>query len=423
MDRQIVKKKKPLYRMYAIVAVLLTSGFIAYKTYDSGGSKTHLRIGSDAINVNEVKLGEIQEYIPVSGTILAKNTVFLDLKAGGSVELIAVPSGKYVEKGDLILKLSNPVMQKENIDSESLLLQNLDMLRASEADIIDKNLKLKEDVAKVEFDLQIILNKYNRYKKLLQAQSDAITREEFESVENELQYMRKMKALLEERKRQEKQYYSQQLEQIASSVARVRASLEVLANISDSINVRAPIDGLLSSMSAEVGQHFDQGARIGQVDESGGLKIRADVDQYYVSRVSIGQTGTFFMDNKTYEVVIEKIFPEVKNNTFRVDMTLVGEVSENIKRGQTVQLKLALNSPVVAKVIPKGSFYNFTNGRWVYRITKDGSRAEKVVISTGIQNPLEIEIIEGLEVGDQVISSNYEAFNNVDELIFSSAIN
>lgn len=422
MDRPITKKKKQLRPMVYIV-LFLGVGVLAYSSIDINSSGDSLRVDADNIEVGEVELREIQEYIPVSATVLAKKSVFLDLKAGGTIEEVAVASGKAVEKGELIVRISNPVLQKENIDSETILLQNLDQLKASQYNIVNSSLKLKEEIAQVEYELKTVSNKFERYIKITKSNLKLVSQEEFENTQNEMIYLKQRRELLNNRQQQEDIINQQQLSQITTSIAKITESMDVLEEIKDSFKIRAPISGVLSAMDAEIGQHFDQGARIGQIDQLDSLKLRADIDQYYVSRVSVGQSGTFILNNKAYQVVVDKVFPEVKNSAFQVDMSFVEAVHDDVKRGQTVQLKLALNAPTVAKVITKGSFYNFTNGRWVYRISKDGSGAEKVFISTGKQNPSDVEVVQGLDIGDRVITSNYEGFSEVERLAFSSSIN
>jgi HlyD family secretion protein len=196
----------------------------------------------------------------------------------------------------------------------------------------------------------------------------------------------------------------------------VNRNLDVLARIAESLAVRAPVDGQLSSLSAEVGQSFQRGARIGQIDQLDSFKVQADVDQYYISKVALGQTGKFEMDGRRYRLQVSKVYPEVAKDVFQVDMLFVGDVPPGIRRGQRLQIDLSLSESRVTNIIEKGGFYRHSNGRWAYRVAEDGRSARRTNVVFGRENPQSVEVIDGLEVGDWVITSSYEGLNDVDEL-------
>ena len=235
-------------------------------------------------------------------------------------------------------------------------------------------------------------------------------------------YKKKQKELLEERIRQEERLSQIQLEQANQSIQRLNKSLDLLAKTVDSLSVRAPISGYLSSIDAEVGQNFGPGKRIGQIDLLDKLKLRAGIDQYYISKVTVGTKGKFTLEGKTYEVTIEKIYPEVKDDKITVDLAFMGDMPQGIKRGQTLTIELDFSESGKSLVAPKGGFYNLTNGRWVYLLSEDRLSAHRATIRTGRQNPREVEVLEGLREGDWIITSGYDSFNEVDTLVFPQAV-
>jgi HlyD family secretion protein len=264
-------------------------------------------------------------------------------------------------------------------------------------------------------------DKFRRYGALGE-KSGVLSEEELKTVRDELEYKRKKKELLEERIRQEDQLSQTQLEQTNKSVDRLNRSLDLLAKTVESMDVRAPISGYLSSIDADIGQNIGPGKRIGQIDLLDKLKLRAGIDQYYIAKVQVGTKGKFSLEGISYTVEVQKIYPEVKDDKFTVDLTFTGEIPGAIKRGQTLTVELDFSESGKSLVVSKGGFYNQTNGRWVYLLSEDRLSAIRTNIRTGRQNPRDIEVLEGLREGDWVISSGYDSFNEVDSLIFPQSV-
>ncbi|MEM1001180.1 MAG: efflux RND transporter periplasmic adaptor subunit, partial [Bacteroidota bacterium] len=212
----------------------------------------------------------------------------------------------------------------------------------------------------------------------------------------------------------------QELEQARNSYKRTESALELMRKKVEDLVVRAPIDGQLTSLDAEIGQSINKGTRLGQLDVLSGFKVKVDIDEYYISRIYPGQEGTFTYDGKTYKLIIKKVFSQVNNGRFQVDMVFEGEAPEGIRRGQNLQIRLALSAEKEALLIAKGGFYQKTGGNWIFKVSEDGSSAYKVDIRLGSQNTKYHEVIEGLNPGDKVITSSYDSFADIDELIIEN---
>lgn len=419
MDRPIPKKAWTTRRLVAVTA---GAAFVALIGYLLLGSRSQSRIEVDPsrISLSRVTTGDFQEYIPITGNVLPHTTVYLDLEEGGIVEQIHVRGGLWVEKGDLILTFSNAAAQKQNIDSEARLLDNLNQMRVSKFNLTQQNLLRQEQRLDLDYEIADLAKTFKRYEKLAARPNSQLPREEYEATRDRLAYLKQKRELLDERIRQESLLREEQEKQINDSIERVDRSLEILARIMDSLEVRAPISGHLSSMNAELGQNFQRGQRIGQIDQLDSFKVRANIDQYYISKVAVGQRGNFDFNGRRYELEISKIYPEVLDNSFQVDMEFVGETTKDIKRGQSLQIDLSLSETSRTPLLTKGGFYRFTNGRWVYKLAEDGMSATRVAIVPGRQNPQAFEVLDGLSEGDWVVTSGYDRFNKAERLIFTS---
>ena len=417
MDKPIEKKNWPPRRIAVVasagVSVLALGTFVIANT-----GKSRLSVQSERISVSQVKQGEFQEYVPINGTVQPNTTVFLDLEEGGIVEKIYVQGGSPIKKGELILSFSNSAAQKQNIEAETRLIDNLNQLRNSKITLTQSNLILKDQLLDLEYRISELERTFARYKELMKTPSSQLSKEQFEATRDQIAYLKNKRELLVERIKREAELQEQQSVQIDMSIRRVDRNLEILSRIIDSLEVRAPIDGHLSTLNAEIGQSFQRGQRIGQIDQLQSFKVRANIDQYYISKVAEGQKGKFRFDGRDYELEVLKIYPEVAQDVFQADLVFVGPVPEGIKRGQTLQIDLGLSESKTTNMVAKGRFYRHTNGRWAYLVAQDGKSARRTNIVLGRQNPQFVEVLEGLNQGDFIITSSYEGFNDVDELKF-----
>jgi len=421
MDKAIEKKKWPPRRI-AIFAGAGVSALTLLSMVVANSGKTRLNVGSERLSVAQVTQSAFQEYVPINGSVQPNATVFLDLEEGGIVEKIYVEGGNPIKKGDLILAFSNSAAQKQNIDAETRLLDNLNQLRNSKINLTQSNLILKDQLLDLEYRIGELEKTFARFQQLMKGPSSQLSKEQFETKRDELTYLKNKRDLLQQRIARETELQEQQSTQIDSSIRRVNKNMEILARIVDSLEVRAPITGHLSTLSAEIGQSFQRGQRVGQIDQLDSFKVRANIDQYYIAKVAVGQRGKFEFSGRAYEVEVTKIYPEVTQDVFQADLAFVGSLPEGIKRGQTLQIDLSLSETKTTNVVAKGSFYRHTNGRWAYRLAEDGASARRTNIVLGRQNPQSVEVLEGLKAGDWVITSNYENFGDVDELNFPEPI-
>jgi len=373
------------------------------------------------MTISKVENGEFLEYYPFPGTVEPVTSVYLDVEEGGRVEEIVAEGGKYIEKGDTILRFSNDSLQRNSIEAETRLLENLNNLKNTQITIAQTKLNRKEELLNLNYQIQEQEKKFKRYE-ILKQENIAISEEEYETVRDQLKYNKDRRDLLEERINQEDLLSDSQLDQANSSIKRTNLSLDLLAKTVENLEVRAPISGYLSSIDAEIGQSIPSRERIGQIDILDNLKIRVKIDQYYISKVSVGTKGNFTLDDQTYEVEVNKIYPEVKDNVFEADMMFVGDAPKGIKRGQTLTIQLIFGEPAKSLMVAKGGFYQETGGRWVYLISKDLKTASRVDVRLGRQNPRYVEILEGLKEGDWVITSGYDTYNEADILVFTAEL-
>jgi HlyD family secretion protein len=420
LDKPIRKKTWTPGRIVSLTITVLVIASLAY-LYASRSGKPRLKVDPSRMTFSKVGYGEFREYYPFDAKVEPVTSVYLDVETGGRVDQIFAEGGKFVNKGDLILRFSNASLQRSSIDTEGRLLETLDIQRNSQFSLAQNKLVHKETLLNLSYQIAELERKYKRYKGLGD-KPDIISEEELQSVKEELAYRKSQKDLLEERIRQEERLSEIQLEQANKSIQRLNTSLDLLAKTVESLDVRAPISGYLSSIDAEIGQNIPSGKRIGQIDLLDKLKLRAGIDQYYIAKVALGTKGKFTLEGNTYEVDVQKIYPEVKDDKITVDLAFAGEMPKGVKRGQTLTVELDFSESGKSLVVSKGGFYNLTNGRWVYLLSADRQSAYRTNIRTGRQNPRDVEVLEGLREGDWIITSGYDSFNQVDTLVFPQPV-
>ena len=420
LDRKIAKKGIPLKRLIPILVICLVIIYLTYAVVSRSGT-TRLNVDPARITISQVKYGEFLEYYPFDGTVIPLTSVCLDVEQGGRVEQIFVEGGRPIKKGDPILRFSNTTLQTNLINTENSLLENLDRQRNTQLQLAKDKLTRKETLLNLNYEILKLEKQFKRYS-VLESEKIAISEEAYESLKDQLEYKKEQRELQKERNKQEDIIGDEQSKQASKAIKRINLSLDLLAEQIESLEVKAPISGYLSSIDAEIGQNINPGQRIGQIDILDRLKIQAGIDQYYNSKVTVGTKGKFTLDGKNYAVKVTKIYPEIINNQFKVDMAFVGDPPEGIKRGQTLTIELSFGEPKRSLMVSKGGFYQQTGGRWIYLVSKDGKTAHRVDIHLGRQNPRYVEVLDGLKEGDWVITSGYDTFREADELIFDEAV-
>jgi HlyD family secretion protein len=421
MDRVIEKQARPLWQ-WALVAVgALAAVFVVWQLFLRAGS-SRLRVDSTRLNTAIVERGQFREYYSFDSTVQAANSVYLDVEQGGRVESIFFKGGEQVKKGDLILRFDNVSAQRNAIDTEIRLLETLDTYRNTEFNKATSSLQRQDLLLDLDHQIADLDAKFKRYDALMKTPNSPISVEQYEITRDQLKFLKGRRELMAERIRQEEIMSTNQLEQARRSIARMNESRELLGRSMQAMEVRAPVSGTLSTIDAELGQSVPTGKRIGQIDEPGGFKLRTRIDQAYNGRVQTGTNGRVIMDGKDWAVVVQKVYPEVKQNIFEADVLFAEQVPPSLKPGQTVTVELSFSTPTESLIVSKGSFYQHTGGRWVYLIAADGGGAHKVDVTLGRQNPRQVEVLEGLREGDRIVASGYDSYNDLDELQFSEPI-
>lgn len=414
MDRVIEKKKWNTKRILTIGGIVALVGLILGSIYFTSG-KSKLNVETERLTISEVKQGAFQEFTPVNGVVLPLTTIYLDAAEGGRVEEKLVEDGAMVRKGQPILRMSNTDLELSLVNQETSVFNLLTQMQISRNAAQQNTITKLNQMADAENDFKEAERLYKLNKKLYDQK--VIGSQEFRQAEIAYEYQVKRKKLQEEILSRDSVSVRQELEQARQSYGRTQNALEVMRRKVGDLIVRAPIDGQLTSLDAEIGQSKNKGERLGQVDATNGFKVRADIDEHYISRIFTGLMGQFTFAGKDYKLRIRKVYTQVTNGKFQVDMAFEGEVPQGIRRGQTFQVRVALSDEKQALLLPRGGFYQQTGGNWIFKVSENGSVAYKTEIQLGGQNPDYYEVLQGLKPGDKVITSSYENYGNIQELV------
>lgn len=415
MDRKIEKKKwnnKRLVVFIGSVVFIILIGFII--RYTLGKSK--LTVYLDRLTINEVKYGPFQEFIPVNGTILPVTTIYLDAVEGGRVEEKYAEDGANLKKGDPILKLANADLELNLANQETAVYAEQTQMQisqnAAQQNTISKlNQMADVDVAYKEAERVYKLNKSLFEKRVVGSQ-------EYLIANNNYNYQINKHKLALQVLKQDTTLRKQQFEQTKEQIAQMKKTLALMRKKVAELMVRAPIDGQLTSMDVEVGQNKNKGEHLGQMDVLSGYKVRLNIDEHYISHISPGLKGDFTFGDKIYDLVVKKVYTQVKDGgSFQVDMSFIGQVPKQIRKGQNLQIRLYFSDVAKALLLPRGGFYQQTGGAWIFKISEDGKSAFRVSIELNRQNPNYYEVTSGLQPGDKVITSSYDTYRSIQELI------
>lgn len=414
MDRPIEKKKWTSKKLLTIVISVSIIILIASSYYFTSG-KSKLNVDPERITVSEVTKGTFQEFIPVNGVVLPLTTIYLDANEGGRVEEKFVEDGAIMTKNQPILRLSNTDLLMTMMSQQNTVYNTLTQMQ------INNNAAQQNTVSKLNqmADVESLFKEAERVYKLDKHlfEEKVIGSQEFKKAENDYNYYLQKKKLTQQILQQDSVSRSQQEEQDKRSYKGSQEALNMMRQKVNDLIVRAPIDGQLTSLDAEIGQNKRQGERLGQIDVLNGYKVRVDIDEHYISRIYSGLKGDFTFADKVYRLTISKVFTQVVNGKFQVDMVFQDSVAKGIRRGQTLQIRLALSDEKQALRLPRGGFYQQTGGNWIFKVSDDGKTAYKADIQLGSQNPDYYEVLQGLQPGDKVVTSSYENYGNMQELV------
>ncbi|MEO8016574.1 MAG: HlyD family efflux transporter periplasmic adaptor subunit [Pseudomonadota bacterium] len=419
MDRALERKRFPPARIALLAGVPLAVAAAILLIATRSGATT-LRVEPTRLTTARVEQGEFRDYYPVDGRVEPVTTVYLDMQEGGRVEEILVAGGHRIAKGELILRLSNTNLQRSAIETETRLIENLDLLRNTQLTRAQSSLQLKDAMLDLEHQITQTENRYARYQRIEAA--GAVSAEVLESTRNDLASLNGKRELMKQRIEREDVLGHNQLVQAKESIERLTLSLGLLRRIVESLDVRAPIDGFLSSIDAEIGENIVPGRRIGQIDQLDAFKMRASIDQYYLSRVEVGTSGKLELDGKTYQLAVKRVYPEIVNDAFAVDIHFAGAPPPGLRRGQRLTIELSFGASTRSLIVTRGGFMQNSGSLWVYLIAEDGRSARRAPVRFGRQNPRYVEVLEGLRPNDRIVTSTYTTFNDVDELKFTEPV-
>ncbi|AGC77660.1 HlyD family secretion protein [Nonlabens dokdonensis] len=414
MDIPLEKKRFTTKKILVAAGIVALAALIVFVLLSSTGA-SKLNVNKERISINAVQKGVFQENIPVNGIVLPITTIYLDALEGGRVEEKFVEDGAVMKKGDPILRLSNTDLELSLVNQETQVYNLLTQMQISQNAASQNTIMKLNNFTDVENSLIEAKRVYDLNKTLFE--KDVIARQEFIQSENAYNYQKQRMNLSREILKEDSLAVKQEGNQITSSYARTQNALQLMRRKVADLVVRAPVDGQLTSLDAEIGQSKNKGERLGQIDVLSGFKVRAEIDEHYISRIYTGQTGSFPFNGENYQLEIKKVFTQVTNGRFQVDMVFNQEIPEEIRRGQSLQIRLALSQEKQALLIPKGGFFQVTGGNWIYKISDDGSTAYKAEIRLGSQNTEFYEVLSGLQPGDKVLTSSYDNYGDVEELV------
>ena len=375
-----------------------------------------LRVDKDSITVSSAIKGEFKDYIRISGRVQPMTTIQLSPQEGGIVEKILIEEGSKVRAGDAILILNNDNLDLQILNSEAELAEKENILRNTQIQMEQQKLDVRQNVLEYGTNVERLRRAYEQQKALYE--DKLIAKEEYLKAEEDYKLARQKYELMTERSEQDSLYRSTQIDRMEESLENMQLNMSMIRRRKSNLIVKAPIDGELGLLDVVLGQSIASGTKIGQINSVGTYKVEAQIDEHYIDRVVAGLEATFERQGETYSTVIRKVYPEVRDGKFKADFKFDGEQPDNIRAGQTYYLNLQLGQPEEAVIIPRGTFYQKTGGKWIYVVNKEGTKAVKREIRIGRQNPQYYEVLEGLEPGEKVITSGYETYGDSDVLVF-----
>ena len=418
MDRKIIKKNNlPKMTFFGLIALGAMVGI--YLIADSLMVGRTFRVEESRLVISTVTSGVFEDYIPIRGKVTPLRTVFISATEGGRVEKILTEDGTMVKRGQPIVELSNPTLQLEVFQNEARVAGELNAMRTLELQLEQNRLRHITVITTLEYEIQKLTRNVNRYRTLYDRGN--FTKSQLDEAEEDLSYKIKMLEVTKESQQTDAKMQETQLELSQIDSANLERNLKIARMNLDNLNMKAQIEGQLSGFDLELGQTVARGTSIGQIDDPFNFKIEAQIDEFYLSRVNLNQAGFYdrSSDGEGFPMRIKKIYPDVQNNQFKIDMIFVNKQPKDIRRGQTLQSKLTLGDSAEALLIPNGSFYQDTGGSWIFVVSEDGSFAVKRNLRLGRKNNNFIEVIDGLEIGERVITSPYTSFKEMDRLNLS----
>ena len=419
MDIKLEKKKglKAIFQKKNLVwvGVAALTLFIGWLVFRDNSST--LRVDAQLLNIATVEQGEFNDYVRLTGSVQPMTTVQLSPLESGVVERIVAEEGTQVKRGDVILEMSNNSLSMQILQSEADLAEKQNILRNTMISMEQERLALRQEKLQLDLEVSRLKRTFEQNQSLYN--DKLLAREDYLRSKEDYELAVRKRDLVLERQKQDSLYRSSQVTQMEESLRSMQRNMELIRQRVDNLKVKAPIDGEVGMLDAVLGQSLQQGANIGQVNDLTTYKVQAQIDEHYIDRVTTGLVASFERQDTRYEMQLRKVYPEVRNGQFKADFRFVGDAPENIRSGQTYYLNLQLGEAAEAILIPRGSFYQATGGKWIYVLDPSGEKAYRREIRIGRQNPQYYEVVEGLQPGEKVIVSSYDNFGDNEVLILN----
>jgi HlyD family secretion protein len=415
MDRKVERRPLAHWKLIAIAAAGIALAILVFTLLRQSRINTYA-IDADRVTISAVRTGTFLDFVPVRASVTPLTTVYLDAIEGGRVEKLFLEEGSFVEKDQPILELSNSALQLDVIAREAEVTEQMNNLRNTQLAMEQNRLSLKSTL--VEVDYQIVrLEKLARDRKAL-VERGLIARKDYEDTVDELEYYRNRGGVTLESQQQDEQMRRSQIDSLKTGVAQLQKNLVIARKNLEYLTLRAPISGKLTALKAELGESKQRGERLGQIDNLDRFKLTAHVDEFYLPRMSPGQPAAFTLDRQEYALKVTKVFSEVRDGQFEVELAFTGAPPANLRRGQTFEVRVGLGDSSQALLLSRGAFAQETGGHWAFVLDASGDFAERQPVRLGRRNPEYFEVLEGLRAGDRVITSSYGAFANRDRIEF-----
>ena len=415
MDRVIEKTKGQRLMKYwpyvtGGVLLLVILGWLLF-----GNHASTLRVSQDELTISEVKSAEFKDYVRTNGQVMPIQVVQISSEEGGIVTEKVVEEGAMVHKGEVIVRLSNSTLDLQILNAESELAEKQNLLRNTQVAMQQDRLNNLTEQAQLDMDTHRKQRTFEQNKRLYDAKM--INRETYVQSQEDYQLSARKQSLVGRRLKQDSIYRTVQMDQMEDNLQNMRRNVMLVRQRKNKLEVRATANGELGLLDVELGQSIQPGQKIGQLNDLSDYKVQAQIDEHYIDRVRQGLTATFSRGEKQYLLQVRKVYPEVRDGKFRCDFVFRGERPDNIRTGQTYYIDLELGQPEQAILIPRGTFFQTTGGQWIFVLDKNGSKAYRRNIRIGRQNPQYYEVLEGLEPGERVVTSGYEAFKDNEVLV------
>ncbi len=417
MDRVIEKKRLPWEKIGGIGAAIVVVILAGLYWWDGTSGRTFILEGSRVV-VSPVVQGTFDDFIPIRGRVTPRQTVYLDVIEGGQVERRYVDDGAMVTAGDLIVTLNNTSLQLDVTRNEAMVTEQLNNMRTIELQLEQNRLQHKRNLVEMDYQITRLRRQIERLSSLDNA--GVAAKSQLEDARDELDYFEKRREVTLESQATDARLQETQLEFLQTSGAQLESNLDLARKNLEALNVRAPVSGKLSGLDVEIGQSIQRGGRLGQIDDPDSFKLRVEVDEFYLNRVDLGQPAQLERNGRDYTLTVSKIYPQVNNGQFELDLLFDDTEPNDIRRGQTLQATLTLGDATPAMLVPNGAFYQDTGGNWMFVVNADGTEAVRRNVRLGRRNSEYIEVLDGLEAGEQVITSPYSAFKEMDRLTLTA---